>query len=118
MYIYITNMQYIRNYHAAYKYMMQLAHARPTIRLVNKFMVCFIVCLWVILHVPFLRIVMFMSCNWVSLSELNIDGTTGRFHICIMVRPSPVRHGWLHEVCRGSVTARESALASVTARGS
>ena len=52
-----------------------------------------------------------------SLSELHIDGTTGRFHICIMVRPSPARHGWLHEVCRGSVTARESALASVTARG-
>ena len=51
-----------------------------------------------------------------SLSEPHIDGTTGRFHICIVVRPSPARHGWSHEVCRASVTERESALASVTAR--
>ena len=30
MRIYIANTQYIRNYHAAYKYTIQLVHARPT----------------------------------------------------------------------------------------
>ena len=38
-----------------------------------------------------------------SLSEPHIDGTTGRFHICIIiiiVRPSPARRAWSHEVCR------------------
>ena len=44
-----------------------------------------------------------------SLSEPHIDGTAGRFHKCItMVRPSPARRGWSHEVCRASVTAGES----------
>ena len=40
-----------------------------------------------------------------SLSEPHIDGTTGRFHICIIiiiVRPSPARRAWSHEVCRAS----------------
>ena len=33
-----------------------------------------------------------------------------------MVQPSPARRGWSHEVCRASVTARESV--PWTARGS
>ena len=40
-----------------------------------------------------------------SLSEPHIDGTTGRFHICIIiiiVRPSPAPRAWSHEVCRAS----------------
>ena len=42
-----------------------------------------------------------------SLSEPHIDGTAGRFHICIIiiiiiVRPSPARRAWSHEVCRAS----------------
>ena len=50
-----------------------------------------------------------------SLSEPHIDGTAGRFHKCIMVRPSPARHGRSHEVCRASVTTRGSRY-SCTAR--
>ena len=30
VHIYIANMQYIRNYHPAYKYTIQVTHARPT----------------------------------------------------------------------------------------
>ena len=43
-----------------------------------------------------------------SVSEPHMDGTTGRFHICIIiiiiiiVRPSPARRAWSHEVCRAS----------------
>ena len=38
-----------------------------------------------------------------SLSEPHIDGTAGRFHICIIiVRPSAARRAWSHEVCRAS----------------
>ena len=44
----------------------------------------------------------------VSLSEPHIDGKAGRFQKCIMVRTSPARRGWSHEVCRASVTARGS----------
>ena len=52
-----------------------------------------------------------------SLSEPHIDGTTGRNHICIIVRPSPARRAWSHEVCRASNIAF-AYMASVTARES
>ena len=43
----------------------------------------------------------------VSLSKPHIDSTAGRFHI-LMVRPSPARRNWSHEVSRASMTARRS----------
>ena len=50
-----------------------------------------------------------------SLSEPHIDGTTGRNHICIIVRPSPARRAWSHEVCRAS-NITLAYMASVVAR--
>ena len=35
MHIYIANMPYVHNYHAAYKYTIQLTHARPTIHCIR-----------------------------------------------------------------------------------
>ena len=54
-----------------------------------------------------------------SLSEPHIDDTTGRNHICIIiiiVRPSPARRAWSHEVCRASnIIFAYVYMASVTA---
>ena len=52
-----------------------------------------------------------------SLSEPHTDSITERFHICIMVQPSPVRRTWLHEVCRAS-NITFAYMASVTTRES
>ena len=56
VHIYIANMQYIRNYHARYKYTIQVAHAHPTmhhIRLV-MYMLDFLLLL-LLLHIHVLR---------------------------------------------------------------
>ena len=62
---------------------------------------------WGFVYLPSLLYDLHLVCIvGASLSEPHIDGTAGR----IIVRPSPARRGWSHEVCRASVTVRASPL--------
>ena len=94
-----------------------LAQARPTmpcIRLVNTFFTGNIATEISKTNSEIFSTAMFTRSMYMyqligaSLSEPHIDGTAGRFHICIIiiiiiiVRPSPARRAWSHEVCRAS----------------